>query len=487
MHLETRRDPILLVLRDDLSPEDTAMLQALYSRSSASVLIHLAKIDAGRRDAVRAALIQHVGDVGPDLADDLIAAVLGQGASARAGSLMRNHYVGYNHKSIGDCGTTTLFIENVSLLAAKAIQDNPLYNGQETSTRYIDFTGRHVVDPVGTPASRAIHDRWMNFYTALQKPVAEHVRATYPRLSGEPEDVYEKAVLARTFDITRGYLPAGATTQLSWHTNLRQAGDKLGWLRHHPADEMRTIAVCLHELLREAYPSSVGSIGGAKVSGVVGSESAYSREAWEADTMCDFAAYPPPSVPQMFETTVRADRPPSPVVASLIRDRPRGCVLPHVLADLGQVTFRGYLDFGSFRDAQRHRNGVCRMPLLTTQIDFEPWYLTSLPTQWKWRALDMLVEQEAAIVRLDGSPVDKQYYVALGYRVPYQMTYGLPAAVYMQEIRAGKMVHPTLRRAVHGMIADFRTAFPAIPLHVDLDSDDWDVRRGTQTITGLSQ
>ena len=143
MHLETRRDPILLVLRDDLSPEDTAMIQALYSRSSASVLTHLAKIDAARREAVEFALSQRVNGFDDATVSAVIAAVLGQGATARAGSLMRNHYVGYNHKSIGDCGTTTLFIENVSLLAAKAIQDNPLYSGQETSTRYIDFTGRH--------------------------------------------------------------------------------------------------------------------------------------------------------------------------------------------------------------------------------------------------------------------------------------------------------------------------------------------------------
>ena len=490
MHLETRRDPILLVLRDDLSPEDTAMIQALYSRSSASVLTHLAKIDAARREAVEFALSQRVNGFDDATVSAVIAAVLGQGATARAGSLMRNHYVGYNHRSIGDCGTTTLFIENVSLLAAKAIQDNPLYSGQETSTRYIDFTGRHVVDPVGTPASRAIHDRWMSFYAKLQKPVAEHVRATHPRRPGEAEDVYEKAVLARTFDITRGYLPAGATTQLSWHTNLRQAGDKLAWLRHHPAGEMRTIAEGLLELLGEAYPSSAGSTGAAKVSGVVASESANLREAWEADTKYDFAAYPPPTVRQAFETTVRADRSPPPVVASLIRARPRGCVLPHALADLGQVTFRGSLDFGSFRDAQRHRNGVCRMPLLTIGEEhggFEPWYFENLPPRWEERALDLLLEQEAAITQIEASPVDKQYYVAIGYRVPYQMTFGLPAAVYMQEIRSGKMVHPTLRRAVHRMIADFRTAFPTIPLHVDMDPDDWDVRRGTQTITEVSR
>ena len=56
-----------------------------------------------------------------------------------AENFMKNFYVGYGHKSIGDCGSTSIFIEGISMLAAKAIQDWPLYSGQESSTRYIDF------------------------------------------------------------------------------------------------------------------------------------------------------------------------------------------------------------------------------------------------------------------------------------------------------------------------------------------------------------
>src|SRR5258706_10605385 len=93
-----------LFLIDDLGPEDNAMLQALYSRSAKSVQEHVASI-----------------------------------VKARSGEFMKRYYVGYNHKSIADCGTTTLFFEGVSLLAAKAIQDSPMYSGQETSTRYINM------------------------------------------------------------------------------------------------------------------------------------------------------------------------------------------------------------------------------------------------------------------------------------------------------------------------------------------------------------
>ena len=59
---------------DDLAPEDVAMLQALYSRSGESVTTHLEKVK-----------------------------------QSGSGKFMERFYVGYNHKSIGDCGSTTSF------------------------------------------------------------------------------------------------------------------------------------------------------------------------------------------------------------------------------------------------------------------------------------------------------------------------------------------------------------------------------------------
>jgi thymidylate synthase ThyX len=58
---------------------------------------------------------------------------------------METFYVGYGHASIADCGSTTIFIEGISILADKAIQDWQLYSGQETSTRYIDREDKQLL------------------------------------------------------------------------------------------------------------------------------------------------------------------------------------------------------------------------------------------------------------------------------------------------------------------------------------------------------
>lgn len=435
-------------LIDGIHPEDGAMMQALYSRSADSVEAHAEKV-----------------------------------RTSGSGSFMRRFYVGYNHKSIGDCGSTTLFFEDVSILAAKAIQDSPLYKGQETSTRYLDFSNRRIVDPIGTPESKAIHDRWMAFYRDAAGPLADEVRRRCPRRDDEDEKAYDGAVKARVFDVLRGFLPAGMTTQLSLHADLRQAGDRLDALENHQLAEVYSIARAARGLLQQQYPNSFGARAG--LSGVVSgsNEQRAAREQWEA-TATGCLAYDGLRFQLRngeFSSTI--DNRNLEPIAELLATRPWGCVLPYVLTALGQVMFDFLLDYGAWRDIQRHRNGVCEAPLLTTAYGFEPWYLDQLDDEWRARAMALIEEQEEAISALESTLVDRQYYIPLGYLVPTVVCYGLPAAVYVLEIRSGKTVHPTLRRAVHRMIEQFERKHPLVKLHVDRDPDDWTVRRGTQTIT----
>lgn len=441
----------MIKIVDDLTPEDVAMLQALYSRSAESVDVHLDKVRA-----------------------------------SGSGKFMERFYVGYGHKSIADCGTTTIFIEGVSLLAAKAIQDWPLYCGQETSTRYIDMGKQHIVDPVGFDYSKRVLVNWMEFYSSHQDRVAATVRERYPRRPEENEDAYNGAVKARTFDILRGFLPSGITTQLSWHTNLRQAGDHLILLSKHPSLEMRRIADEIGVVLSKRYPSSGMGMSLASVSGVGNkdADAASQRACWEGLVATRHTHTSADSFPQDgggFHHNVSLGFVHQ--YTDILASRPRGCVLPHFLSDLGQLSFAFELDFGSFRDLQRHRNGVCRMPLVTTDRGFEPWYLEQLDEKLRDEARKLIDEQVREIRDLSSDPVVRQYYTALGFRVPCQVTYALPAAVYVMEMRSAKTVHPTLRRVVQNvMVAPFRERFPSIALHVDTDPDDWTVRRGQQTI-----
>jgi len=432
--------PLEVIAIDDLSPEDVAMLQALYSRSPASVREHLEKL-------------RNVG----------------------SGKFMSQYYVKYGHKSIADCGDTTLFIENVSMLVAKAVQDWGLYSGQESSTRYIDFSKQGWDDPVNTPQSYAVMHRWVQFYLDALEPMTEHLFQVYPRRSTDKEEDYVRAIKARAFDIMRGFLPAGMHTNLSWHTNLRQAYDKLAELIFHPLSRVRAVAYAMAHTLKDKYRHS----GFERVlkSSIPETEADRYRK-----SMVEEYSYFTPSFTPEFRLSVTLDDVGLAEYIDAFRDRPKGVELPRFMGDLGQITSEYLLDFGSFRDVQRHRNGIVRMPLLTTRYGFNEWYLQQLAPSLRAPAQELLDHQREEIAALPCSAVEKQNYIAMGYDVPVRITQGLPAFVYRMELRTAKTVHPTLRRRVQQEVAHFRSVHPEVVIHADMDQDDWDVRRGTQTI-----
>lgn len=424
-----------IFLYDEFNPEDNAMLQALYSRSPESVEEHVNKVRA-----------------------------------TGSGKFMEKFYVGYGHMSIADCGSTTLFVENISILADKALQDWPLYSGQETSTRYVDMSKQPIIDPLNTTESQKIISDWMSFYVSSQEAVHEHLRQKYPRKPDEDEKVYEKAIAARTFDIMRGFLPAGITTQLSWHTNLRQAWDKLSLLRHWPLPEAREVAAGILEKLKEKYPHSF-------------SHNLYEeQENWREQICNEYSYYHEPKT-SVFSYSTNISNDELLKYKEIISTRPQKTNLPQFLSELGVITFDFLLDYGSLRDIQRHRNGVCRMPLLTTELGFQQWYLDQLPEDVKNTAVALIEKQKIAIDQLSAPAEIKQYYTSLGFNVSSRVTYPLPSAVYVTELRSMKTVHPTLRTVVHKMHIALKTRFPDLVLHSDLNPDDWDVRRGLQDIT----
>ncbi len=215
----------MLVLNSEakIDGQAEAMLQALHSRSVGGIKEHLK-------------ILQEKG----------------------AENFMEKFYVGYGHKSIGDCGSATVFVEGVSMLAVKAIQDWRLYSGQEASTRYVDFSKQKFINPLGNKEGEEILENWRQYYLELQEPVREHIRNQFPRQDGENEKIYEKAVVARAFDIIRSFLPAGAATNVAWRMNFRQFADELMLLRHHPLEEVREVAEKTEAALRKMYPSSFG-------------------------------------------------------------------------------------------------------------------------------------------------------------------------------------------------------------------------------------
>tara|TARA_B100000745_G_scaffold300606_1_gene255904 strand:- start:5219 stop:6583 length:1365 start_codon:yes stop_codon:yes gene_type:complete len=422
-----------------IDPEAQAMLAALHSRHPGGIKAHLEQL--GKRGAKK---------------------------------FMEETYVGYGHKSVGDNGSITIFIEGVSMLVAKAIQDWPLYNGQEVSTRYVDWGEQIFINPMSDAGSRNVLDNMRSFYVEGLPALCANLEERFPRKkNGDALYVrkYQKAIRARAFDILRGFLPAGASTNLAWHTNIRQATDKLEWLRHHPLAEVRATASTIHIALREAFPSSFVN------------EKVYVKsETCRRNYMLHDYLYHNPSTTtfQMRRTTVDILA----IPRNLLEDRPIKTEFPEKLRHYGTMTFEFPLDFGSYRDLQRHRSAIQEMPLLTTEIGFEDWYLSELPEDLREKAEKLLFSLEKRLGSWGLTREMQQYYIPMGYLCSNCITADLPSLVYIAELRATRFVHPTLRK-VAGMFADTMLDHfgeYGLVLHLDNEPDRFDVRRGEHDI-----
>lgn len=454
-----------IIIVDDVPPEANAMLQALYSRSPKSVTDHLKQVEK----------------IGHE-------------------KFMKNYYVGYGHKSIGDCGTTTIFVENVSMLAAKAIQDWPLYNGQEASTRYLDFTAQPVLHFLPKTDQNykefsTIQEEWINFYKNMINELTVTFKERFPKSSEESQGVYEKAIKARAFDVARGFLPAGSTTYVAWHTNIRQAHDHLKNLRHHPLQEVRILAEEILQSLQTKYKSSF-------------LHKKYENEEKYLEQSCAKLSYyqsdknmMPLELKQILERCNkknnfeqffwenRLDLATLNIkdFHELLKNRPPKAEIHHRFRQFGDILFTFPLDFGSYRDLQRHRSSVQNMPLLTHNMGFENWYLEQLPPSLLQSANDMLHKQkykvEALAEKNKYDDVSLQYFIPMGYRVTVHMSCSLPSAVYIAELRSSDTVHPTLRLVAQKMGNAIKTMLPDMAIYHDLSPGVvWSTKRGTQDI-----
>jgi len=414
-----------------------AMLQALHSRSTGGIKHHLK-------------MLKEKG----------------------AENFMEQFYVGYGHKSIGDCGSATVFVEGVSMLAAKAIQDWRLYSGQEASTRYVDFSKQNFLDPTNSKNGKEILEDWRKFYLKSQEPIQKHLKKKFPKVANENQEIYNKAIKVRAFDITRAFLPAGASTNVAWRMNFRQFADEMMLLRHHPLKEVREIAEKTEEALNKIYSSSFCH------------ERFPETESYNKQWMEEKYYHENKDAENFALLYDGVDRKMLTNYKDTLKNRPAKTELPMAIAECGVVAYEFLLDFGSFRDLQRHRAIAQRMPLLVRTHGFNEWYLNALPEDLKKKTEKFIKLQEKRIEELKINKEDEQYFTAMGYQVPCRFSGDLKALVYLVELRSTRFVHPTLVAQILKTIENLKELFgkEGLILHLDSEPNRFDIKRGEQDI-----
>src|SRR5437660_12437871 len=114
-------------------------------------------------------------------------------SAQKAEQFLDTFYFQYGHRSIADLAHLVIGLEQISILAAMAVVDEPVWDGQERSTRYQPFrkTGWHLPAEVsGTPAEttfRRTAEALFDAYMSLTDALLEHLTEAVARPEGMSE------------------------------------------------------------------------------------------------------------------------------------------------------------------------------------------------------------------------------------------------------------------------------------------------------------
>ena len=178
-------------------------------------------------------------------------------STQRAEQFLESFYFQYGHRSIADLAHLALAVENVSMLAAIAVVDQQVWDGQERSTRYQDFarTGYYTPDAILTSreceAYAATADALFAAYAALSGELTELLVAGTPQPEGMRDADFRRTLRARAFDVTRTLLPLATVTSVGQITSARTLERQISELLSSPFAELRQVAAGMRDACRQ--------------------------------------------------------------------------------------------------------------------------------------------------------------------------------------------------------------------------------------------
>jgi len=433
----------------------------------------------------------------------------------RAEQFLNTFYFQYGHRSIADLAHLVFGLENISILAAMAVVDEPVWDGQERSTRYQPFrrTGWHLpAEVAGTDHEatfRGTAEALFVAYHDLSGALLEHLMDVVQRPAELDQETYRRTLRARAFDVARALLPLAAHTSVGQIVSARVAERQIGRLLESPYAEIRAVGAELKSacqvpaaapLLAETQPPVAPTL--VKYANA----SAYHRQARReltaaADTWLRAAGNADRA--QAVELAEPDRDPLDEIVATLLYEHDvqgrsyrqvQAVVADSSLAqkrEIFELSVRGrgahddllrehqagyalifdmLMDLGSFRDLHRHRRCVQIRQPLSFDAGFhiaEDSFLAGLGPQGAHSALEAglgdtyaetLVKAETVARAMP--PIAADYLLPMAYRTRCLFKMDWAQAAYMIEQRTQPQGHFSYRRTAWGMYQAVASRWP---------------------------
>lgn len=475
---------------------------ALFSRYSRSNLglrsLLLKEFINNEEEALFAAIVgQHTGD-DQEGNGDQVAAI------RKAQNFYDRILDGYGDDSIGELGGAHLAVENVSMLAAKMLEDSRIGGSPlEKSTRYVYFdqkvNGEFLFyrEPIlMTSAYRDIYVNTCNMlfetYSRLIPPLTAKIDDKLPKDPTVSKAAYTAALRAKVLDCLRGLLPASTMTNMGIYGNGRFFEQLIHKLNVSNLAELQDIGKRMHEELSKVIPSFVRRSDPSHHTHKNFSQF-YEAMQTELEAVAECNRHFPESSDEPGVRMIDSD--PDAVVkvaAALLYghgDRGLGELVQHCkrlpeeelarILDAGcaarenrrhkspralehaNFTFEIIADFGVYRDLHRHRLLTQERQLLGCEYGFyvpreivdtemESEYLSAM---YRAREVFEMIASEL--------PEEAQYVVPMAYNVRWYFHINLRALQWMCELRSAAAGHPSYRLVAQMMVRQVCEAYPA--------------------------
>lgn len=502
-----------------LPEEVIAVLLAYYSRS---------------RDDLRTNLARLIDDEILDLQSNDASttksanpANRAQQAQQKAREFHQKWVVGYGHSSVAEHAVVHLAVEQVSIIASKAIEDLRLGSYTEKSTRYVRFDTNSFVDLEYLPnelrntyhaTCQNLFSTYLNLFDVALPRVEKILTSTKENATvadaTNTKIVSAAAVRSRTCDLLRGLLPAATQTNLGLTVNARALSSLLCKMLSSPLREVQSIATQMQSeattivptLLRHVAPSEFrrqtvftqhtesstltpppaastnnGNSSLYKNTSDISSQSQYPPVRivrYDHDALARIVlalTYDEPTElnaqTRIDNLSAKAEESPESlvqIISNIMRLRGDYEGAPRAF-EACNITVELELDYGAYRDLQRHRMlspatqllGCQHGPLLSKELEY-----VGIRDEFE-RAVDGARSAWQAIVQHD--PYAAQYVVPLCYRVRTLWTLNLREAVYVMELRSRPQGHPTYRHVAQRLYEQICKVYPWLSQMVRVD------------------
>lgn len=413
----------------------------------------------------------------------------------KAAKFNQRYVVAFGHLSVAEHAAFNIAMEDVSILATKVIEDNRLGSFTERSTRYQIYDKNRYYKPVSVMNSKyaEVYEKTGNYifdiYEELYPIVAEDMKKIYP-MTEDNAKTYETMIKGKTCDVVRYILPVATLTSLGMTLNARNLIYAINKMLSNPLGEMQEIAEDLKKIaeksiptlsnmikpinyLTETLPALQESVKQISFNQTKQNENSvtlvdYDKNAEDklvVSLIYRFSSQSYKTIEDQVNNMSQSEK--EEIIDQVLKRRN---AMDQPIRELEHIyyTFDILMDYGAFRDIQRHRMCTQTNQLVTCDHGYEiPKKIKELKLENKFISAMDASRVAYEIIKQD-FPQEAQYIVAFAYKKRTLFTWNLRELHHFISLRSRPAGHISYRTIANQIFDELEKVHPLLAKYINV-------------------